>query len=343
MALIRHYAKCNLVISVSKLEKSWYQPIGIINLILLPLSWLFWSISLIRKWLYNVNILSVFYSRTPIIVVGNISVGGNGKTPFVLWLYHYLTKQGLRVGIISRGYGSNAPVYPYLVTDSSTSLEAGDEPTLLYQRLKCPLVIGANRKQNIEMLEANFKLDIIISDDGMQHYKMGRNIECCIVDSVRQFGNGFLMPAGPLRETKKRLKTVDLVIENGGDAHHNYQLKTRALLPVLTSKKSTKTKTIKRAHAVSAIGNPKRFENSLEAQGITLLSTHHFKDHYAYKADDFLELNDDVVIMTEKDAVKCRAFAQPNWYYLPVDAQPSDAVITKLNLLLKEKGILNGL
>jgi tetraacyldisaccharide 4'-kinase len=149
------------------------------------------------------------------------------------------------------------------------------------------------------------------------------------------------MPAGPLRETAKRLKSVDLIIENGGNNTNHYTLQVSPLkavsdsLPVVNS--------ITSAHSVSAIGNPKRFENSLEAQGIKLLSTHHFRDHYAYTADDFAQFGDDCIIMTEKDAVKCKGFAKSNWYYLPVDAQPTDAVINKLNSLLKEKGILNGL
>lgn len=144
-----------------------------------------------RKYCYEVGVFKPFVSNTPVIVVGNISVGGNGKTPFVLWLHDYLTAQGLSVGLISRGYGGQAAHYPLLVTANTTTLEAGDEPVLLFNRLQCPLVVGPNRQQNIEMLNHQFQLDVIISDDGMQHYKMARSIECCIVDSERKFGNGF--------------------------------------------------------------------------------------------------------------------------------------------------------
>ncbi|MBH0056080.1 tetraacyldisaccharide 4'-kinase [Pseudoalteromonas sp. SWXJZ94C] len=326
---------------MSRIEQSWYKPFSIITLLLLPLSALFWLISVLRKYFYAVGILKQFISKTPIIVVGNISVGGNGKTPFVLWLYKYLTQQGLSVGIISRGYGGRANHYPLLVTEQVDAIEAGDEPVLLYHRLKCPIAVGPNRQHNIELLEREYKLDVIISDDGMQHYKMARSIECCIVDSERRFGNGFLIPAGPLRETVKRLKSVDLIIENGGKNTSHYTLQVSPLKAVSDSLPLVNS--ITRAHSVSAIGNPKRFENSLEAQGITLLSTHHFRDHYAYTADDFIQFGDDNVLMTEKDAVKCKGFAKSNWYYLPVDAQPTDAVINKLNSLLKEKGILNGL
>jgi len=326
---------------VSKIEQSWYKPFSLITLLLLPLSAIFGCVALVRKYCYEVGVFKPFVSNTPVIVVGNISVGGNGKTPFVLWLHDYLTAQGLSVGLISRGYGGQAAHYPLLVTANTTTLEAGDEPVLLFNRLQCPLVVGPNRQQNIEMLNHQFQLDVIISDDGMQHYKMARSIECCIVDSERKFGNGFLMPAGPLRETVSRLNSVDLVIENGSEHEFSYRLQPSIIKCVADNTEITTT--IKTAHAVSAIGNPQRFEASLKAQGIALLSTHHFRDHYAYTANDFAQFGEDCVLMTEKDAVKCRDFAKPNWYYLPVDAQPTAAVINTLNLLLKEKGIHHGL
>ncbi|KPH92454.1 MULTISPECIES: tetraacyldisaccharide 4'-kinase [Pseudoalteromonas] len=326
---------------MSKIEQSWYKPFSLITLLLLPLSAIFGCVALVRKYCYEVGVFKPFVSNTPVIVVGNISVGGNGKTPFVLWLHDYLTAQGLSVGLISRGYGGQAAHYPLLVTANTTTLEAGDEPVLLFNRLQCPLVVGPNRQQNIEMLNHQFQLDVIISDDGMQHYKMARSIECCIVDSERKFGNGFLMPAGPLRETVSRLNSVDLVIENGSEHEFSYRLQPSIIKRVADNTEITTA--IETAHAVSAIGNPQRFEASLKAQGIALLSTHHFRDHYAYTANDFAQFGEDCILMTEKDAVKCRDFAKPNWYYLPVDAQPTAAVINTLNLLLKEKGIHHGL
>lgn len=326
---------------MSKIEQSWYKPFSFITLLLLPLSALFWLIANIRKWFYKLGITKPFRAKSKVIVVGNISVGGNGKTPFVLWLYDYLSEQGLKVGIISRGYGGKAVSYPLVVDRTVNTLQAGDEPVLLFNRLKCPVVVGPDRKANITLLEQQFCVDVIISDDGMQHYKMARDIECCIVDSQRQFGNNLLMPAGPLRETTKRLKSVDIVIENGGNAALSYTLEPSKLKHVINS--ATINTTIDKGHAVSAIGNPGRFENALKAQNITLLSTHHFRDHYAYSAQDFAQFSDDNVLMTEKDAVKCKGFAKDNWYFLPVDAKPTDAVINKLDLLLKQKGILNGL
>ncbi|NMM39357.1 tetraacyldisaccharide 4'-kinase [Pseudoalteromonas arctica] len=326
---------------MSRIEQSWYRGISFLTVLLLPLSVLFGLISYLRKLAYTLGLLKAYQSPVPVIVVGNISVGGNGKTPFVIWLANYLQQHDLRVGIISRGYGGNSASYPLTVTEHTDTTLAGDEPVLIQRRLNCPVVVGPDRQANIKQLIAQHQLDVIISDDGMQHYKMARTIECCIVDSQRRFGNGLLMPAGPLRETKKRLKSVDLVIENGGSAAFNYQLKSADLVNVATN--IVTEVPLLSGHAVSAIGNPQRFENSLRQQGITLLSCHHFRDHYGYTAQDFIKFNDEIVFMTEKDAVKCYSFAKPTWYFLPVDAEPSSAVVTKLNLLLRETGILDGL
>ncbi len=325
---------------MSVIEKSWYKKPSLLTVLLLPLSVIFWLISTLRKYLYKINILKAFKAHVPVIVVGNISVGGNGKTPFVIWLAQYLQQQGLKVAVISRGYGGKSASYPLLVTDDTATSEAGDEPVLIKRRLGCVVMVGPDRQASIEQLQ-NHDIDIIISDDGMQHYKMARDIECCIVDSERQFGNGLLMPAGPLRETKARLKSVDLVVENGGETAYRYDLNASQFRLVSSSEHVAETPT--NGHAVSAIGNPVRFELSLEKQGINLLSTHHFRDHYNYQATDFLAFENEPVFMTEKDAVKCFSFAKSNWYYLPVDARPTAAVIEKLNSLLKQKGILHGL
>ncbi|KPH64974.1 tetraacyldisaccharide 4'-kinase [Pseudoalteromonas porphyrae] len=326
---------------MSKIEQSWYKKFSLITLLLLPLSGLFWLISSLRTLCYKLGVLKSYQGAVPVIVVGNISVGGNGKTPFVIWLVQHLQQKGLKVGVLSRGYGGKSDSYPLNVDKTVTCEQAGDEPVLIQRRLGCPVVVGPDRTQNIKMLCAQNKLDVIISDDGMQHYKMARSIECCIVDSERRFGNGLLMPAGPLRETQKRLNAVDLVIENGGEHEFNYQLQASPLLLVANGKQAQQP--LLKGHAVSAIGNPKRFERTLTAQGIELLSTAHYRDHYAYSVTDFEKYNEEAVFMTEKDAVKCHTFAKPTWYFLPVDAKPSTAVINKLNLLLKEKGILDGL
>nr|WP_246239875.1 tetraacyldisaccharide 4'-kinase [Pseudoalteromonas caenipelagi] len=311
-----------------------------LTLLLLPLSALFWALSTLRRWSFKVGLSHAFRAHVPVIVVGNIGIGGNGKTPFVLWLVPYLRSLGLEVAVISRGYGSKAPYYPFLVTRDSTVEEAGDEPFLLASRLDCPVVIGADRQASCALIKKRYKVDVIISDDGLQHYKMHRDIELCVVDSQRRFGNGCLIPAGPLRELPSRLNSVDLVVENGGDAPLSYTLMQTGIYGVCNNKLAEQYP--QQGVAISAIGNPQRFENSLRALGIKILDTHHFRDHHAYTVADFKAYAAHAIFMTEKDAVKCQAFARDNWYYLRVDAKPSEALQSSIKQILKQKEIYHG-
>lgn len=325
---------------MSVIEKSWYKKPGLLSILLLPLSVLFWLISTLRALFYKLNILKAFKAHVPVIVVGNISVGGNGKTPFVIWLAEYLQQQGLKVAVISRGYGGQSDSYPLLVTEQTTTTQAGDEPVLIKRRLGCVVMVGPDRQASIKKLEQH-DIDVIISDDGMQHYKMPRAIEFCIIDSKRRFGNGFLIPAGPLRELPSRINSVDLAIENGGDSLLSYQLATSGFYSV--KNKEFAENTPNEGIAVSAIGSPKRFEKSLEALGKKLIECKHFRDHHAYTEQDFIETESNAVFMTEKDAVKCQQFAKNNWYYLKVDATPTKELIEQINQLLKQKGITHGI
>ncbi|ALO42272.1 tetraacyldisaccharide 4'-kinase [Pseudoalteromonas phenolica] len=326
---------------MSYIESSWYKKRSTITWLLAPLSGLFFLLSSFRKLLFKLRVIKSFKVEIPIIVVGNISIGGNGKTPFVLWLVPHLESKGLKVGVISRGYGAKAPVYPYELTSTSTVEEAGDEPFLIYNRLQCPLVIGADREASYRILKEKYKVDVIVSDDGMQHYKMPRAIEFCIVDSKRRFGNGFLIPAGPLRELPSRIKSVDLAIENGGDSLFSYQLSSSGFYRV--ENKEFAEDSPNEGIAVSAIGSPQRFEKSLEVLGKKLVDRKHFRDHHAYTEQDFTGTESQAVFMTEKDAVKCQQFAKNNWYYLKVDATPTKELIVKIDQLLKQKGITHGI
>ncbi|MCF2858615.1 tetraacyldisaccharide 4'-kinase [Pseudoalteromonas sp. SMS1] len=323
---------------MNKIEKSWYQPIGFLNIALLPLSGVFWLVSSIRKMLFRLGIKSAYKAPVPVLIVGNIGIGGNGKTPFVLWLVPYLQSLGLKVAVISRGYGANPPHTPYQVTKSSTAVQAGDEPLLIFKRLGCDVVIGGDRKASIEYLVAHNEPDIIISDDGLQHYQLARDIEVCIIDNERRFGNGLLLPSGPLRELPSRLKSVDLAVYNGSVKEDGYSLCTSGLYSVKTGKK-VEGHPLK-GIAVSAIGNPLRFEKSLRANGIAITQNKHFADHHMYHELDFESYSKQPVFMTEKDAVKCQSFAEDNWYFLRVDAVPSEALIEKLHCLLEKKGII---
>ncbi len=327
---------------MSFLERSWYrEKPGVLNYLLLPLAGLFGLVAKIRKTLFLWGVKSVYRAPVPVIVVGNIGVGGNGKTPFAIWLCDYLTGKGLKVAVISRGYGGQSDHYPLLVGATSDPALCGDEPVLLARRTGCPVMVGPDRKASIESLVAHFSPDVIVSDDGLQHYKMARDIELCIIDSKRRLGNGLLIPAGPLREPEERLKSVDLVIENGGDSELSYQLQSAGFFRVGNSFPVELAQNSGRAY--SAIGNPARFESSLTEAGIEITATRHFRDHHAFSEADFADLGDDAVFMTEKDAVKCRRYAGDKWYYLKVDAKASVGLENAIHDLLKAKGILNGL
>ncbi|CCQ11853.1 Tetraacyldisaccharide 4'-kinase [Pseudoalteromonas luteoviolacea B = ATCC 29581] len=321
------------------LERSWYKKTSWITWLLSPLTVVFWLASIVRTWLYQVGLKRSENFGIPVVVVGNISVGGNGKTPFVIWLGKYLQARGLSVAVVSRGYGSKAPNYPYVVSSRSSAIEAGDEPRLIADNLNCPVVIAPKRNDAIAQL-IDKKIDVIISDDGLQHYAMARDIEFCIVDSKRRFGNEWLMPSGPLRESVKRTKSVDLIVENGGEAEFRYDLHVDGIYRV---RDNTPIKAPMKANVVTAIGHPERFINTLKQAGIETNETLFFPDHHPFNESDFRTLNNEAVIMTEKDAVKCRLFCKENWYYLKVAAQVTPELENQVETILKQKGILNGI
>lgn len=266
----------------------------------------------------------------PILVVGNISVGGNGKTPVVVWLVEQLHQRGLKVGVISRGYGGKNKFFPQLVTASSDPDLMGDEPVLIAQRTLAPVAISPNRQESIELLLSQFELDLIIADDGLQHYALQRDLEWIVVDGVRRFGNGFVLPAGSLRELPSRLASVQAVICNGGKAlqgEHQMQLETKFIVNLKTNEKVFIQDFIgKSVIAMAGIGYPPRFFAMLEQHGMHLKSVNVFNDHQAYTLTQLCEIESESLplLMTEKDAVKCRAFAKENWWYVPISANFSE-------------------
>lgn len=308
--------------------KIW-QTKSLVTWLLLPLSLLFWLISLIRKRLYSLNILQSYRSPVPVLVVGNISVGGNGKTPVVIWLVEQLQRRGIKVGVISRGYGGKSKEFPQLVTLQSSAETVGDEPVLIVQRTNVPLAISPNRRQSIELLLSQFELNLIIADDGLQHYALQRDIEWIVVDGVRRFGNGFVLPAGGLRELPSRLNSVDAIICNGGTAElneHLMSLEPDFAINLLTNERKALTEFHSPCVAVAGIGYPPRFFTMLEKLGIPLAQTQGFADHQVFEEHQLKALADEQtpLLMTEKDAVKCRIFAQKNWWYVPVFAKFSE-------------------
>lgn len=304
-----------------------WQTKSLVTWLLAPLSLLFWLISQIRVMLYRKKILTSYRSPVPVLVVGNISVGGNGKTPVVVWLVEQLQQRGVKVGVISRGYGGKNKQYPQLVTADSNPELMGDEPVLIAQRTLAPVAISPNRRQSIELLLSQFELDLIITDDGLQHYALERDMEWVVVDGERRFGNGFVLPAGGLRELPSRLKSVQAVICNGKSAQageHLMQLEPEWVINLKTGEKKPITDFYHQsAIAIAGIGYPSRFFMMLQELGIQLKESYGFADHQPYALNIIEPLQKDglPLLMTEKDAVKCRSFAQPNWWYVPVSAK----------------------
>jgi tetraacyldisaccharide 4'-kinase len=284
---------------------------------LLPLSWLFGIIVALRRWLFRCGVLSSIKLNRPVIVVGNLSVGGTGKTPLVIWLANTLAAQGHRVGVVTRGYAGKAKAWPQAVLPASEPAWVGDEAVLIAQQTTALVYAGPDRVAAARQAIATGAA-VIISDDGLQHYRLQRDVELVVIDASRWFGNGRLLPAGPLREPRERLTEADLVLVNQRSVSQS------ALLPVpnvsyrvgvtqLRSLRSGETRPLasmsgQQVHVVTAIGNPQAFLQALRDAGLRL-DARLLPDHAALTVDD-IEFGDALpVLMTEKDAVKCRRFA----------------------------------
>ena len=335
------------------IEKVWFykHPARFVLVpILIPFTLIFFVLSSIRRWMFKLGLKQQVSADMPVVVVGNIGIGGNGKTPVVIELVKLCQSLGFSPGVISRGYGSNAESCPYLLNKSSTAEEAGDEPLLIYQRTNVPVVIGADRIADAKLLDEQ-GCNIVIADDGLQHYKLARDLEIIVVDGKRQFGNRLLLPAGPLREGIWRLKAADLVIINGALSTSNAELDGENILSMeLTAQSVVNLKqglsvsleefqsSFTKVNAIAGIGDPPRFFSTLSGLNFELNKTKGFVDHQKFAHQDFVEFEDTVpLLMTEKDAVKCKGFAKENYWYLPVNAafseQDKDSIITELRQL----------
>ncbi len=342
---------------MKRIVDTWYRDKPLVWL--KPFSRLFGLLSAIRRRLYASGKRKVYRASVPLIVVGNITVGGTGKTPLIVYLAKQLLAAGYRPGIVSRGYGSKAQQYPYHVKADSPVGESGDEALLIARNTGCPVVIDADRVEAVKSLEQHYDCNVILSDDGMQHYAMARDIEIAVIDGRRRFGNGELIPAGPLREKPSRLQQVDFIICNGfcdlefDIPTHTMQLEPRYLCHLQSGDKyaieNIKTELSQsrqqgsnnpkhKVHAIAGIGNPERFFSSLCDCGFDII-THIFSDHHVYKKED-IRFNDDFeVVMTEKDAVKCADFASKTDWYLSVSAVIDDSFIKSLLTKLKSFSI----
>jgi tetraacyldisaccharide 4'-kinase len=309
-------------------------------LLLLPFSLLYGFITALIRFSYRHGLRKAWRSPVPVIVVGNLTAGGNGKTPVVIWLVEQLQQRGLQVGVVSRGYGGKAARYPLLLTAETSTQEAGDEPVLIAQRTGAPVAVSPVRSEAVQALLAAGPLDLIVTDDGLQHYALARDIEIVVVDGERRFGNGWWLPAGPMRERAGRLRQVDAVIVNGGNAgamEIAMRLEPGAAINV-KSGVSRPLSALTSVVAMAGIGHPPRFFATLRQQGVTPFQTVSLADHRSCSETELLALtpNGEALIMTEKDAVKYRAFAHENWWYLPVEARLSggaEALLDKITAL----------
>lgn len=320
--------------------RAWYERHGWL-ILLRPLSQLYQRVAMGRRQRYLDSPASSWQPPVPLIVVGNITLGGTGKTPMVIWLVEHLRSRGLRVGVISRGYGAKPPSWPWRIRPTEDGPEqVGDEPLLIASRCQVPVVIDPDRTRAGRYLLEHAPVDVIVSDDGLQHYRMGRTLEVVMIDHARGLGNARCLPEGPLREPASRLASVDLQVRTGAaadaDGAFAMQLQATELVNLKTGERISPAqwKAPPRVQAVAGIGNPERFCKTLENHGF-LPEIHAFADHAQYNADSFAEFDHgEPLIMTEKDAVKCAGFARDNWWYLSVDAQLSAAFIATLHARL---------
>lgn len=310
-----------------------WQRITPLTVALLPLSTIFFIASALRRLAYRHRWVPVARLPVPVVVVGNITAGGTGKTPLVLWLAQFLREHGFHPGIVSRGYRGTAKE-PQAVNASSDARLCGDEPVLLARRSGCPLWIGRDRANAAHaLLAAHPHCDVILSDDGLQHYRLARDVEIAVIDGTRGFGNGFPLPAGPLREPPARLAAVDAVVIHRSDASDmgncgdsassiGMTLAGRVFHNLLNPACTVGAGHFigQRLHAVAGIGEPQRFFRHLTRLGLTF-TAHPFPDHHAYKAADLGFSGCDAIVMTEKDAVKCAEFCSERCWTLPVDAE----------------------
>lgn len=303
-------------------EQVWYanHPLA---LPLIPFSLLFCGAVRLRRYLYQKALLRSHRPPVPVIVAGNISVGGTGKTPLVIWLVQQLKAAGMNPGVVSRGYGGQAKQWPQRVEADSDPRLVGDEPVLIARRGGCPVAVAPQRIDAVNFLLEQADCDIIISDDGLQHYALARDMEIALLDGVRGYGNRYCLPAGPLREPVSRLQEVDFIITKGASAPGEtvMQYKMHDAVGVTDAKQVQSLWQLRgqRLHVLAGIGNPDPFFQTLRAQGLDIIP-HRFPDHHAYSAQEIHFPDNLPVLMTEKDAVKCTRIASERHWYVPVEA-----------------------
>ena len=330
---------------ISFIENSWYKK-RLWLWILWPLSRLIEFLVKRRRNKYLQNLQLSWKPDIPLIVVGNIVVGGSGKTPFVIWLSKLLEDQGYKPGIVSRGYGSKSNQYPLIIDNDSRVADSGDEPLIIHRNTNRPVCVSPNRTEAVKKLLQETDADIIISDDGLQHYKLNRDIEIIVFDGLRGIGNNLCLPAGPLREPLERTKDADFIVSSTkrleiDEIHEDCLMTYKPLEWVRLSDNkrfpANDWPLSRSVHAVAGIGNPSKFYNTLSSLGLNIME-HSFPDHYQFKEEDLDFEDNHPILMTEKDAVRCMDMNNKNLWYLSIEAEIKDGGF-KEDLLSKVKAI----
>jgi len=307
------------------LLKSWSKP-NVLTGFLKPLSLAYRGAFALRKKAFKRRLFKTYQAPVPVVIVGNLTVGGTGKTPLVVHLVQQLRELGFTPGVISRGYSGEADNYPLRVKPNTPVEHSGDEPALIVRRTKVPMVVGPDRRASIEMLLEDSDIDLVISDDGLQHFALERDIEICLIDDTSSQENQNLLPAGPYREPITRLLSVDFIVRHGGkvgNAENQFSMNLRPSNPLpVKAGNELAFPADSHFHAIAGIGNPQRFFDTCEALGFSI-SSHSFADHHRFTPSD-ITFSENPVLMTEKDAVKCGEIASEHHWYLPVDAELDD-------------------
>ncbi len=324
----------NVVLTVAHRTPRFWQSNNAITAALLPVAWLYRFIVFIRRRCYHSGLLAQHQATVPVIVVGNITAGGAGKTPLVIALANYLQTNGITTGVLCGGYGGSARGgAPVWVSATSEAHVVGDEAVLIARQTGLPVVSSKDRAAGAQLLAT--RCDCVICDDGLQHYRLYRDFELLVIDADRRFGNGLMLPAGPLREPLSRQSTVDLVCYSGlNPPSPGYQLQAEALVNLRNQSRTTLASFgPRRIHAVAGIAYPDKFFHALRLHGFDVIE-HALPDHYQFTGES-LHFDEDLpIVMTEKDAVKCAHFASHNTWYLAVSAQPDKALLYHFDLLV---------
>jgi len=334
-------------------HRIWYGESSLYWL-LLPLTWLYTAVITARKYLYTAGVMRSESMPVPVIIVGNITVGGTGKTPLAIWLVEQLKRKGFQPGIISRGYRGKVGSIPVKATPESNPDIVGDEAILMAKRGNCPVVVHPDRVAAARTI-IELGVDIIVADDGLQHFRLARDFELIVIDGTRGFGNGKLLPAGPLREPASRLKTVDdVLVQQYSDGNDKFLRRASDWHPGKFDMQATSISTLddtkvmqiemlsgKTVHAIAGIGNPERFFRLLESHNINVIR-HPLQDHADIMQSDLMFDDDLDVVMTEKDAVKCLSWLDTSHcWYVPVDINfresAGEALMEKLLLKISRR------